>query len=147
MICTTVWYSICTFSCYSWEVKNSHYTMWIYVAVWGWRKPLLWEYKHVHFGVGFRPESIFKYVSIERRRFYPFLDVFVLMYFIFKLSSIIIVYELPTEKSLQMKGRWESNINVWFRFVHSQRWNFAALLLPKKNYKFCLPISTFVYLW
>ena len=61
------------------------------IAVWGWRKPLLWEYKHA-LGVAFRPESIIKYVSIERRRFYPFLDVFVLMYFIFKLSSIIIVW-------------------------------------------------------
>ncbi len=28
-----------------------------------------------------------------------------------------------------MKGRWESNINVWFPFTYSQKWSF-----PKKNY-------------
>jgi hypothetical protein len=27
---------------------------------------------------------------------------------------------------LQMRGRWESNINVWFRFMYSQKWNCAA---------------------
>jgi hypothetical protein len=25
--------------------------------------------------------------------------------------------------TLQMKGRWESNINVWLLFMHSQKWN------------------------
>ncbi len=25
--------------------------------------------------------------------------------------------------SLQRKGRWESNINVWFPFMYSQKWN------------------------
>ncbi len=45
-----------------------------------------------------------------------------------------------------MKGQWESNINVRFWFMYSQKWN---SLFPKKNYSrmFCLPISTFMYLW
>ncbi len=25
--------------------------------------------------------------------------------------------------ALQIKGRWESNINVWFPFINSQKWN------------------------
>ncbi len=37
-------------------------------------------------------------------------------------------------QTLQMKGRWESSINVWFRFMCSQKWNSAALLFPKQNY-------------
>ncbi len=24
--------------------------------------------------------------------------------------------------SLQMKGRWETSVNVWFRFMYSQKW-------------------------
>jgi hypothetical protein len=28
--------------------------------------------------------------------------------------------------ALQMKGRWESNINVWIPFMHSQKWNCAV---------------------
>ncbi len=33
-----------------------------------------------------------------------------------------------------MKGRWESNINVWFRFMYSQKWNCAASIFTKQNY-------------
>ncbi len=33
-----------------------------------------------------------------------------------------------------MKGRYESNINVWFRFIYPQKRNCAALLFPKQNY-------------
>ncbi len=40
-----------------------------------------------------------------------------------------------------MKGRWESNINAWFPFMYSQRWNCAALLFPKQNYNVLYPNS------
>ncbi len=55
----------------------------------------------------------------------------------------------PNPVTLQVKGRWESKINVWFRFMYSQKWNCLALLFPKQNYRvmFCLPNSTFMYLW
>ncbi len=36
--------------------------------------------------------------------------------------------------ALLMKGRWESNINLWFRFMYSQKWYCAALLFLKPNY-------------
>ncbi len=45
-----------------------------------------------------------------------------------------------TVHTLQMKGRWESNINVWFPIMYSQKWNYAASLFSKQN-----PIL--IYLW
>jgi hypothetical protein len=38
-----------------------------------------------------------------------------------------------TYSTLQMKGRWESNINVWFPFMYSKKLNFAAFWVPKHN--------------
>ncbi len=38
-----------------------------------------------------------------------------------------------------MKGRWESNINIWFRFMYSQKWNCGASLFPKQNYNVLSP--------
>jgi hypothetical protein len=43
--------------------------------------------------------------------------------------------------TLQMKGRWVSNINVWFPFMYSQKWNWAASLFPKQNYNVLSPNS------
>ncbi len=40
-----------------------------------------------------------------------------------------------------MKGRWESNMNVWFPFLYSQKRNCAALLFPKQNYCVLSPNS------
>ncbi len=40
---------------------------------------------------------------------------------------------------LQMNGLWESNINVWFRLMYSQKWYCAASLFPKQNYNFLSP--------
>ncbi len=45
--------------------------------------------------------------------------------------------------TLQMKGQWESNINVWFRFMYSQKWN--CWLFPKQNYKVLSPNPTLIY--
>jgi hypothetical protein len=45
---------------------------------------------------------------------------------------------------LTAKGRWESNINVWFPFMYSQKWNCAqcaASLFPKQNYNVLSPNS------
>ncbi len=41
-----------------------------------------------------------------------------------------------------MKGRWEYNINVWFPFMYSQKWNCAAPYLQNRVVMFCLPIPT-----
>ncbi len=43
--------------------------------------------------------------------------------------------------TLQMKVRWESNINVWFPFLYSQKWNRAASLVTKQNYNVLSPNS------
>ncbi len=40
--------------------------------------------------------------------------------------------------ALQMKGRWKSNINVWFPFKYSQK---CKLLFPKQNYNVLSPSS------
>ncbi len=44
--------------------------------------------------------------------------------------------------TLQMKGRWESNINVWFPFRYFQKWNSAASLFSKQNYNVLSPSSS-----
>jgi hypothetical protein len=46
--------------------------------------------------------------------------------------------------ALQMKGRWESNINIWFPFMHSQKWN---LYFQNRTMMFSLPVPTLIYLW
>ncbi len=47
-----------------------------------------------------------------------------------------------------MKGRWESNITVWFRFMYIPR-NETARPHYFQNIiiMFCLPMFTFMYLW
>ncbi len=42
-----------------------------------------------------------------------------------------------------MKGRWESNINVWFPFMCSQKWNCAASLFPKQKYNNILSTNSY----
>ncbi len=44
--------------------------------------------------------------------------------------------------SLQMKDRWESNINVWLPCMYSQKW-----ICYFQNRMFCLPVPTLIYLW
>ncbi len=46
--------------------------------------------------------------------------------------------------SRQMKGRWESNINVWFPFMYSQQWNYY---FQNRIIIFCLPVLLLIYLW
>jgi hypothetical protein len=43
---------------------------------------------------------------------------------------------------LQMKGRWESNINGWFIFIYSQKWNCYFQNRSKKS----LPVPTLIYI-
>ncbi len=45
--------------------------------------------------------------------------------------------------ALQIKDKWESNINVWFPIMYSQKWNCecAASLFPKQNYNALSPNS------
>ncbi len=43
-----------------------------------------------------------------------------------------------------MKGRWESNINVWFPFMYSQRWN---CYFQNRIIMVCLSVPTIIYLW
>ncbi len=47
----------------------------------------------------------------------------------------------------QMKGRWGSNINMWFQFMYSQKWNCMAVLFPNQNYNVLSPSSTFMCMW
>ncbi len=43
-----------------------------------------------------------------------------------------------------MKGQWESNINVWFPFMYSLKWNGY---FQNRIVMFCLPVPTLIYLW
>ncbi len=51
-------------------------------------------------------------------------------------KSFLLLFKMFYEdiSALKMKGRWESNINDWFLFRYSQKWNCAASLFPKQNY-------------
>ncbi len=42
---------------------------------------------------------------------------------------------------------WESNINVWVRFVYSHKLCSLVTVFPKQNYNVLSPISTFMNLW
>ena len=57
------------------------------------------------------------------------------------LHSIYLYSNLHFWCSLHMKSRWETNINVWFPFMYSQKWNCAASLFPKQNCNFLSPNS------
>ncbi len=46
--------------------------------------------------------------------------------------------------ALQMKGRWESKINVWFLVIYSQKWK---CYFQNRIIMFCLPVPTLIYLW
>ncbi len=46
--------------------------------------------------------------------------------------------------ALQMKVQWESNINVWFPFINSQKWN---SYFQNRIIMFCLPVPKLIYLW
>ncbi len=43
-----------------------------------------------------------------------------------------------------MKGRWESNINVWFPLMYSQKWN---CYFQNRIKMFCIQVPTLIYLW
>jgi hypothetical protein len=44
-----------------------------------------------------------------------------------------------------MKGWWKSNMNVWFRFMYSQKLNWKASFFTKQNYNVLSPNFTFIY--
>jgi hypothetical protein len=46
--------------------------------------------------------------------------------------------------TLQRKGGWESNINVWFPFMYSQKWN---CYFQNRIIIICLSVPLLVYLW
>ncbi len=46
--------------------------------------------------------------------------------------------------TLQMKGRWKSNLNVWFSFMYSQKWN---CYFQNRIIMFCLPVPSLIYPW
>ncbi len=56
-------------------------------------------------------------------------------------ESITFAY-FCTYHSLQMKGRWKSNINVWFPFMYSQKWN---CVFQNRIIMLCLPVPTLIY--
>ncbi len=68
----------------------------------------------------------------------------------FFLANLLMILPIPGSRTwsfgqwsctLQMKSRWESNINVRFPFMYSQKWNCAGYLFPKHNYNVLFPNS------
>jgi hypothetical protein len=53
-------------------------------------------------------------------------------------------WPVDIQYTLRMKGRWESNRNVWFPFMYSQTWNCN---FQNRIIMFCLPVPTLIYLW
>jgi hypothetical protein len=64
----------------------------------------------------------------------------------YKLQSCKII-RVDFWATLQMKSWWESNINVWFPFMFSQKWNVQPWVFQNRIIMFCLPIPTLIYLW
>jgi hypothetical protein len=62
-----------------------------------------------------------------------------------KASPISLSLWTKSVGALQMKGWWESKINVLSRFMYSQKWN--SRYFQNRIIMFCPPISTFMYLW
>jgi hypothetical protein len=48
-------------------------------------------------------------------------------------QRLYLVLMTAVKNMLQMKGRWESNVNVLFWLMYSQKWSCAASLFPKGN--------------
>ncbi len=57
------------------------------------------------------------------------------------IAGFPVVAEVP---ALQMKGQWESSINVWFPLMYSQKLN---CYFQNRINMFCLPVPTLIYLW
>jgi hypothetical protein len=47
-------------------------------------------------------------------------------------------------RALQIKAWWESNVNVWFPFMYSQKWNCC---FQNRITMFCIPLPTLIYLY
>ena len=54
-------------------------------------------------------------------------------------AKVVVIVSRNPPCTLQMKGRWESKINVWFPFTCSKQWNCTALLSPTQNYNVLSP--------
>ncbi len=71
---------------------------------------------------------------------------FILTILWFNLCPFIVSFQYWVRPSptLQMKGWWESNINVWFPFMYSHKWNcyFLNMIIM-----FRLPVPTLIDLW
>jgi hypothetical protein len=46
--------------------------------------------------------------------------------------------------TVQMKGWWESNLNVWFPFMYFLKWNWY---FQNRVIMFCLPVPILIYRW
>ncbi len=59
-------------------------------------------------------------------------------------GSFIVILALSLTAVLQMKSQWESNINVWFPFMYSQKWN---CYFQNRIIMFCLSVPSLIYMW
>jgi hypothetical protein len=57
--------------------------------------------------------------------------------------TFTLIVTCMASRALQMKGHWESNINVWFPFMYFQKCN---CYFQNRIIMFCLPVPTFIYL-
>jgi len=73
----------------------------------------------------------FFYFLLNRTVFQNFRHANYLKNILYFQSSFLWILKYST---LQIKGWWESNINVWIPLMYSQKWNCADFLFPKQNY-------------
>ncbi len=59
---------------------------------------------------------------------------------IWRFDGIALSYQLSVTTTLQIKGWWESDINVWLRFMCSQKWNEQPRYFQNRIIMFCLPV-------
>ncbi len=75
------------------------------------------------------------------------LYIFKVLHFSQRFLIVQLFFCCVAKKTLQMKGRWESSVNVWFRFTYSQKYFQQNYNLLSPSSRISLPILLQGNMW